>query len=90
MEATIGIVGVLLALMARPRGSSAPPITPPPSGREPVYASSTTDLPAGLDPERVSWLRESQLSGREKILDNSGREWRLRDPGGDLYLVRKR
>ncbi len=77
-------------LMAKPRGSTASLITPPPSGREPVYGSSTTHLPDGLDPARVSWVRENQLSGRTKVLDNAGRDWRIRDPDGDLFLVYKR
>ena len=76
-------------LMARPRGSTAAPVNPPLSGREPVYASATTHLPEGLAPERVSWVRENQLQARTKVVDNAGREWRFRDPGGDLFLVHK-
>ena len=74
-------------LMARPIDTKAAPFTPPPSGRELVYASSTVDLPKGLAPERVVWVRQNQLAGRTKVLDNSGREWRMQDPGGDLFLV---
>ncbi len=77
-------------LMARPKGAESSPTTPPPSGREPNYANSVTDLPQGLDPSRVSWVPASQLSGRAKVLDDTGCEWRLRDPHGDLYLVWKR
>ena len=74
-------------LMARPVRTMAASNTPPPSGRNPVYVCSTTDIPEGLAPERVAWVPQNQLTGRTKVLDNEGCERRMKDPGGDLFLV---
>jgi hypothetical protein len=75
-------------LMARPNGAPRHPAAPQATG--PPRYQQISDIPDGVDPALVSYVRESKVGARQTVIDNSGREWRVRDPGGDLVLIWKR